>query len=1276
MLQRGSSVTGRLVSLLALCLFGADPIWCAAQSWPTYRGDNSRSGVSLEPLSGNLDLLWQWQSTVPPQPAWDEPGIWDGYHRVFDLKNRQEYDKALHVVADAGKVLVASSMEDQLLCLSADSGELLWRFTAEGPLRMAPSLTEDRVLIGSDDGYVYCLSLASGEPIWRRRLGPDDRRLPGNQRMISRWAVRTGVVVMGGVAYACGGIFPSDGVYVSAIDLGSGELLWQTPMHDLPAQGYMLASDQHLYVMTGRSRPVVFDRHSGQRLYQAAGGVSGTFALLAGDALLYGPGKTGQLAQHPHDRADQLATFEGNQMIVSGAFSYLHTDTRMSALNRQRYVQLAGQLRSTEEARKEATRQLRELEKERASTRGQAAGEESDDTPQAIAQLRRTLQQLSQSIDELTEQQQDCFLWQADCDLPLGMILAGQQLIAGGRGAIGAWEAATGRPLWRLPVEGAAFGLAVSEGRLLVSTDRGGVYCFGPADESAGQAGSAAEQPPTLQRLADVPARAPLPSPSASRQAQQLGPRPVPGLHGPFFELIAPGELSVTWQTDRLQSSQVQVWLGPDLVAQGDQAGLTHRHHLIVGGLSQPAVHEVILGGQDADGVAWQAPPLLFDHAQHYLPLGIPRAGEGSSLSDGPANPATPLRTADPLQLETYRTALAADLPYQLPESRWAEIVDRLLAQTAAGRAPGRLQRGYALILGAGDGRLIEQLIRTSWLQLVVVEPDARRATHLRELLSQQGWLGVRASVHQLPYQQLPYGPYFANLICSPDTLLGGEPLLSAAELWPHLRPSGGVLVMGSLRPEDAELSPQMLPELPQSHRWQPLLSDQPGQPMFVRRGDLEGSGSWTHQYALPDNSAASLDELVHGPLEVLWFGRPGARPMPDRGPRNPAPVSAGGVLFVQGDRSLFGIDAYNGTILWAKQIPTMRRANLPRDGSNMVATPDTLYVAIGSYVVGFDAHSGQAALHVKVPAPGDSTSEGVDFDWGYLAVVGDQLIGSAVPAGSHYLGDGGEWYEDYDPEQVSRITSRQLFAIDRHSGEVRWRYERGAIINSTLTVADDLLCMVESRNPEATTATTGRLLEPVQQAQHLVALDLTSGGVRWEKPVDFSRCQYMTYMGFHDNTLLVTGSDSDKVFHLTAIDSRDGQPMWESSQAALKKHHSGHLSHPVLLDGQIYHNKQRRDLRTGQILEEEAFDWHGCGVMAASRHAIFQRFEFHGMLDLKTKQRTEFLGVRTGCWLGMIPAGGVLLIPESGSGCFCDHAIQTSMAMVPKAAMARREAD
>ena len=61
----------------------------------------------------------------------------------------------------------------------------------------------------------------------------------------------------------------------------------------------------------------------------------------------------------------------------------------------------------------------------------------------------------------------ECFPWQVRCDQPLSMVLAGQTLVTGGHNSIAAYDARTGKQLWRGKAEGDVFGLAVSGGDFL-----------------------------------------------------------------------------------------------------------------------------------------------------------------------------------------------------------------------------------------------------------------------------------------------------------------------------------------------------------------------------------------------------------------------------------------------------------------------------------------------------------------------------------------------------------------------------------------------------------------------------------------------------------------------------------------------------------------------------------------------------------------------------------------------------------------------------------------
>ncbi len=568
------------------------------------------------------------------------------------------------------------------------------------------------------------------------------------------------------------------------------------------------------------------------------------------------------------------------------------------------------------------------------------------------------------------------------------------------------------------------------------------------------------------------------------------------------------------------------------------------------------------------------------------------------------------------------------------------------------------VSRGYCLVLGSGEGRLAYHLAKLSQLRIVAVEKDPELVQKSRAALDAAGLYGSRVSVHQAG-GALPYGPYFANIICSDSLLRTGILPEDPAGIYRLLRPCGGTLAFGH-QAKPTLLQPKLKAWLKIGGAEEPLKKH--GTLWVHTRKALAGAGDWTHQYGVPDNSACNYDERVGGKLKVQWWGRPGPRAMADRGPRNPAPVSANGRLFVQGMRILFGIDAYNGTILWSKQIPTMRRANMPRGSSNMVATADILYIALQSQCAGFDAQTGELVMKAALPA---SAEDGME--WGHLAASGDKLVGSITRKGGNYLGDGGQWFEDFKKEETAKVVSDGLFVLDRKTGKQRWAREQGVVINSTITVSKGIVYFVESRNPAAKKSRQGRLQNEIRTEQYIVALNLDSGSFLWEKKADFSNCEFTTYMSHHGDTLLVAGTDKSKNYHTYAFDTAGRKPLWEHHTKTRKTHHSGHLMHPVIIDDKVFLNKHTFNLRSGEVLKVDPFDYHGCGTMSASARAIFHRFEYHGMLDLETGKRTEFTGVRGNCWLGQIPAGGLLLAPESGAGCSCTHAIQTSMAFVPE---------
>ena len=454
-------------SALVLALLRA-----SATDWPTYGADPARSGVTPDPLPAQLAEAWTWTSTHPPQPAWQGEAKWDGWNKVYNLKPRQIFDRAFHAVVAADRVFFGSSADDKVYCLDLRTGRELWTFYTDGPVRLAPTVAGDRVYFGSDDGLVYCLRAATGETIWQQRIGPADRRIPGNGRVISVWPIRTSVLVRDGILYATAGMFPAEGVHLVALDADTGKERWRQVQKDLPAQGYLLASSSRLYVPAGRDNPVVCDLATGRRI-RVVEGAGGTYALLAGDALVFGPGKTGQLGMVEDSSSDQLATFQGTHMIVTPDRSYLHSDTDLSALDRGRYLNLARDRKQLANEQAKLTRELRKL----GDRPAQAAAREP---------LQKKLAELGPRLDAVSAEMQNCLLWKIPCSWSLSLILAGPTLVAGGNAEVVGFDTANGRQSWSVQVPGAVYGLAAANGSLLVSTDRGGVHCFrAPARQAA-----------------------------------------------------------------------------------------------------------------------------------------------------------------------------------------------------------------------------------------------------------------------------------------------------------------------------------------------------------------------------------------------------------------------------------------------------------------------------------------------------------------------------------------------------------------------------------------------------------------------------------------------------------------------------------------------------------------------------------------------------------------------------------------------------------------------
>lgn len=456
---------GLLVPALVVLAFVvlASGVQADADTWTTHRHDVARSGVSAERITVPLKESWVHKARHRPQPAWPGPARRDGWHKVDNLKARVIFDWAFHVVADESSVYFGSSADDKLYCLDADTGKIRWSFFTDGPIRLAPTVYEKRIYIGSDDGLVYCLQADTGKLVWKYQAAPSDYQVPGNGRLMSVWPVRTGVLVDDEVAYFCAGLFAFEGAYLCALQADDGKEIWKKKLNNISPQGYMLASKTRLYVPMGYGTPAVFDRTNGN-YKRSLGGRGGAFCVLTDEALIYGPGLTGQLEAHKDGKRDQIASFNGNQIVVTPKMSYLHTDTELSGLDRVRFLKLSEKQMALTKKQERIRKKLQKL------------SSDSEEKPKLTARLEA----LKTELKDIEKGLGTCEIWREACKYPYALVLAGDILLAGGTNGVAAFSTADGQVRWTAPVTGRALDIAVSNGRVIVSTDQGLLHCFKP----------------------------------------------------------------------------------------------------------------------------------------------------------------------------------------------------------------------------------------------------------------------------------------------------------------------------------------------------------------------------------------------------------------------------------------------------------------------------------------------------------------------------------------------------------------------------------------------------------------------------------------------------------------------------------------------------------------------------------------------------------------------------------------------------------------------------
>ncbi len=1244
-----------------------------AEDWPTYKMDPARSGVTAESLSFPLAARWVYLPNQAPMPAWPEPG---------KELNRTDFDYALQPVMAGGLVYFGSSADDTVRALDLKTGEPVWRFTAEGPVRFAPTIARGKAYVVSDDGVLYSLDAKTGKPVWQFRAGPGRDRVIGNGRLIARYPCRTGALVVDNVVYVTAGMWPTEGVYVYALDADSGKELWCHDSSgniyvDLPhafasgfsgvaPQGYLVASEHVLLVPTGRSVPAAFDRHTGRLLhykpekthYHGASYGGGVWCTAAGDLYFNtnnrfqnpseahvgeaDPSTQDGMIAYPLTTGDQLCHIPGKYRVLVGHHPQDGGDVVYAAGNG-----------SIEAIDLDVLRRKRRIGPNDAS-------------------------------------------WTAPHPARVYCLaMAGGTLLTGNRDCLVAFDATDGKPVWRVDLKGQQVrGMAVSEGRLLAATHTGELLCFG-SGKGAGASPRRVKEGLQSAMISDTQMH------RANDIVQQSG--------------KSEGYALVVGEPDSRLAEALVRETGLHVVSLlGDAARTTaERERLLDAGLlgSRVAVHAV------EDSASLRLPPYFADlvvvsrAGKGVLPeecYRVLRPCGGSLCFVGFDEAARKefIRGANIPQAEIHgNVVVRGKLPgageWRYP---WADGGRRGIG------SEGRVQFPMQVLWfgGPGPGRLVDRHLMgsppVSTGGRVFMEGEhhvvAFDAYNGRELWSRP--------VREVGRKYSQY--YSSSLVTDDDSVY-----VVQHDKCHRLDQATGETLSTYAIPESVvkETTPPNVPDyldVQWPKVWQVIGPFAQGGPPLSRE----------LLKTMPQHVTVKGKQYVAAELkavgDVLDFTAlyegyglkplaPGAKPAvhPRRG-KQFSYHDVGRICYAlarvncpKEGKLLVGAGADWGMQWFLDGEPVFsalrddssskrrgyfnREPCSPKDEFFEVdVTPGEHVLAVmvtaGSrgWALASASMAGRAKELMPIAAGENPNVPNLrDLVWGYLSVTDDLLLGSynvpiteGQPAESHLL-----W----------RSESKALFALDKRDGSLRWGYRPrpGRVVaNIEIAHGDGRLFLIDGTS-KADLARARRRNERIKAELTLVALDLDDGSELWRQddvPMLGDRAALSRlktnithlFMGqpswghlVYADGVVVYGANA-------AYDAATGKKLWETTTPPGKL--------PVVYGDSVITSASAYDLRTGQqrmaedVLTGQSVPWryaraYGCGPVAGCQHLLFFRSGADGFFDMETEGTTNFGGVRSGCARTLLAAGGLLIHPQGYSGCCCSYNYKTNLALV-----------
>jgi len=559
-----------------------------------------------------------------------------------------------------------------------------------------------------------------------------------------------------------------------------------------------------------------------------------------------------------------------------------------------------------------------------------------------------------------------------------------------------------------------------------------------------------------------------------------------------------------------------------------------------------------------------------------------------------------------------------------------------VLSRAEAGAEPGGkalarqilaatgVKGGLIVHVGCGDGRLTAALRANDSYLVHGLDPDAKNVQEARKHIQSLGLYG-KVSADRCAGDRLPYVDNLVNLVVSEDP---GE--VATGEVMRVLAPNG----VGYIK---------------RNGKWAKTVKPRPKE-----------IDEWTHYLHDASNNAVAHDSVVGPPRRLQWVGSPRWSRHHDRMASMSALVSTGGRIFYIFDEgptasiqlpprwSLIARDAFNGTILWKRPIPSWfphlwpfksGHAQLPR---RLVAVGDRVYVtlALEAPLTALDAATGETVRTYK----GSKNTEEVIASDGVLFLLVNEAPFKAKEFKPVHRGVGQaksrvarQWPWDEKP--------RWLMAVQADTGNVLWRKQHPVV-------------------PLTLTADRAHVL--FHDGQKVVCLNRKSGDELWRSQPVRRRSSITTNFGptlvAYQDVVLFAGGDRS----MTALSARTGETLWTA-----KHHRGGHNSPEDLLvvnglvwSGAIASGRDSGiftglDLHTGKVKKQFPPDvrtyWfhHRCYRSKATDRYLLPSRTGIEFVDVRSNHWITHHWVRGGCLYGIMPCNGLIYAPPHSCACY-----------------------